>query len=176
MFEPGDKVVHVRHGAGTVIETRTMTYDGKERVYFCIEMNDDRRTLMIPVESIDEDELRPAITDMSLIEEVFYNEPAELDDNYRTRQADIRQKLKTRSPRKLAQALRDLVWLERTHKLTNTDTRLRDSVIQRLSRELALNPAISVVNARKKLEAMVNSAITEHMDDVAEDEDIAPTE
>lgn len=173
MFEPGDKVVHMRHGAGVVIEMRTMTYDGKKREYFCIEMNDDRRTLMIPVENIDEEELRPAITDMSLIEEVFYNEPAELDDNYRTRQADIRQKLKTRSPRKLAQALRDLVWLERTHKLTNTDSRLRDNVIQRLSRELALNPAISVVNARKKLEAMVNSAITEHMEDV--DEDIAPT-
>ncbi|MEM9951315.1 MAG: CarD family transcriptional regulator [Chloroflexota bacterium] len=165
MFEPGDKIVHKRHGAGVVIETRTMTYDGKERVYFCIEMNDDRRTLMIPVESIDEDELRPAITDMSLIEEVFYNEPAELDDNYRTRQANIRTKLKSRSPRKLAQALRDLVWLERTHKLTNTDTRLRDNVIQRLSRELALHPSMTVATARKKLEDMVNSAITEHLDE-----------
>jgi RNA polymerase-interacting CarD/CdnL/TRCF family regulator len=172
MFEPGDKVVHVRHGAGVVIETRTMTYDGKKREYFCIQMNDDRRTLMIPVENIDEEELRPAITDMSGIEEVFYNEPAELDDNYRTRQADIRQKLKTRSPRQLAQALRDLVWLERTHKLTNTDTRLRDSVIQRLSRELALHPSMTVASARQQLEAMVNSAITEHLDDLDE---AAPT-
>lgn len=169
MFEPGDKVVHVRHGAGVVIETRTMTYDGKKRDYFCIQMNDDRRTLMIPVENIDEEELRPAITDMSVIEEVFYNEPAELDDNYRTRQANIRTKLKTRSPRKLAQALRDLVWLERTHKLTNTDSRLRDNVIQRLSRELALHPSMTVATARKRLEDMVNSAITDHMDDQDEE-------
>lgn len=175
MFEPGDKVVHVRHGAGVVIETRTMTYDGKEREYFCIQMNDDRRTLMIPVENIDEEELRPAITDMSVIEEVFYNEPVELDDNYRTRQAEIRQKLKTRSPRKLAQALRDLVWLERTHKLTNTDTRLRDNLIQRLSRELALHPSVTVASARQKLEALVNSAITEHMDDQDETTPAAPT-
>jgi len=173
MFEPGDKVVHVRHGAGVVIETRTMTYEGKKREYFCIQMNDDRRTLMIPVENIDEEELRPAITDMSVIEEVFYNEPAELDDNYRTRQANIRQKLKTRSPRKLAQALRDLVWLERTHKLTNTDTRLRDNVIQRLSRELALHPSMTVATARQKLEAMVNSAITEHLDEEETDETAA---
>lgn len=169
MFEPGDKVVHVRHGAGVVIETRTMTYDGKKREYFCIEMNDDRRTLMIPVENIDEEELRPAITDISLIEEVLNNEPAELDDNYRTRQANIRQKLKTRNPQKLAQALRDLVWLERTHKLTNTDTRLRDSVIQALSRELALKPSLSVANARKRLEDLVNAAITEHLDEAVEE-------
>jgi len=170
MFEPGDKVVHVRHGAGVVIETRTMTYDGKKRDYFCIEMNDDRRTLMIPVENVDEEELRPAITDMSLIEEVLNKEPAELDDNYRTRQANIRSKLKTRNPRKLAQALRDLVWLERTHKLTNTDTRLRDRVIQALSRELALKDTLSVANARKRLEDLVNAAITDHMDDEETDE------
>ncbi|MGJ3237410.1 MAG: CarD family transcriptional regulator [Anaerolineae bacterium] len=175
MFEPGDKVVHVRHGAGVVIETRTMTYDGKQREYFCIQMNDNRQTLMIPVENMDEDEIRPAITDMSVIEEVFHNEPAELDDNYRTRQANIRQKLKTRSPRKLAQALRDLVWLERTHKLTNTDTRLRDNLIQRLSRELALHPSMTVANARQKLEAMVNAAITDHLDDLDEGDEEATT-
>lgn len=169
MFEPGDKVVHVRHGAGVVLETRTMTYDGKEREYFCVEMNDDRRTLMIPIENVDEDELRPAITDMSVIEEVVFNEPAELDDNYRTRQANIRSKLKTRSPRKLAQALRDLVWLERTHKLTNTDMRLRDRVIQALSRELALKPGLSTAKARKQLEQLVNRAITGHLEELEEE-------
>lgn len=173
MFEPGDKIVHKRHGAGVVIETRTMVYDGKKREYFCVQMNDDKRTLMIPVENIDEDELRPAMTDMALIEEVLYNEPAELDDNYRTRQAEIRQKLKTRNPRKLAQALRDLVWLERTHKLTNTDTRLRDKVIQALSRELALKPSLSVAVARRKLETLVHSAITDHLDD--EEGEVAAT-
>jgi hypothetical protein len=61
--------------------------------------------------------------------------------------------------------LRDLVWLERTHKLTNTDTRLRDSVIQRLSRELALHPSMTVATARQQIEALVNSAITEHLDE-----------
>lgn len=174
MFEPGDKIVHTRHGAGVVIETRTMVYDGKERDYFCIKMNDDKRTLMIPVENVDEDELRPAMTDMALIEEVLFNEPAELDDNYRTRQANIRQKLKTRNPRKLAQALRDLVWLERTHKLTNTDSRLRDSVIQALSRELALKPSLTVANARRKLENLVNLAMTDHLEEHQED-DVATT-
>ena len=78
MFDPGDKIVHVRHGAGTVMERRTRMYEGEEREYFCIKMNDNRYTLLIPVDSLDEDELRPAMEDLSVIREVMQNEPEEL--------------------------------------------------------------------------------------------------
>ena len=165
MFEPGDKVVHARHGAGIVLETRTIVYEGKEREYFCIQMNDARHTLMIPVENIDEDELRPAMTGTELIEEVLRKEPAELSDNYRTRQAAIREQLKSRNPYKLAQALRDLAWLERTHKLTNTDTQLRDKVLKALARELALKPNISVRSAQTTILQLVDEAMKQHISD-----------
>jgi len=168
MFEPGDKVVHTRHGAGIVLETKTLVFDGEERIYFCVQMNDDRRTLMIPMENVDEDELRPAITDMSVIEDVLFNEPADLPDNHRTRQSDIRTKLKTRNPRKLAQALRDLIYLERTHRLTNTDAKLRDKVMQALTRELALRPSITVATARQNLQKLVDRAMHEHIDEEEE--------
>lgn len=163
MFEPGDKVVHQRHGAGTVIEYRTLTFEGKDREYFCIQMNDDRHTLMIPVDSIDEDEIRTAMDDTSVIKEVMYKEPDELSDNYRARQAEIRDKLKTRNPRKLAQALRDLAWLERIHKLTNTDTRLRDRLIKALAREVALIPGYNVTDARKEIQDIMQTAIDQHL-------------
>jgi len=163
MFEPGDKVVHTRHGAGVVLETRTIVYEGKQREYFCIQLNDARHTLMIPVENIDSDELRPALTDTELIEEVLFIEPDELSDNYRTRQAHIREKLKSRNPRQLAQALRDLAWLERTHKLTNTDTQLRDKVLKALARELALKPNISVRAAQTAILQLVDKAMDTHM-------------
>lgn len=163
MFEPGDKVVHVRHGAGVVLEKRSISYEGKTRDYFCIQMNDARHTLMIPVENVDEDELRPALSGTQLIEEVLQNEPIELSDNYRARQAAIRDKLKSRNPRQLAQALRDLSWLEHTHKLTNTDTRLRDKVIKALARELALRPETSVRNAQSVIVELVEKAMEEHI-------------
>jgi RNA polymerase-interacting CarD/CdnL/TRCF family regulator len=163
MFKPGDMVVHVRHGAGVVLETRTLVYEGEKREYFCIEMNGDRRTLMIPVENVDDEELRPAITDIEIIEEVFNKEPVELDENYRIRQTEIRQQIKSRNPLKLAQALRDLVYLERTHKLTTTDLRLRDQVMQALARELALQPTLSVANARQNIQALIELAMTDHL-------------
>jgi RNA polymerase-interacting CarD/CdnL/TRCF family regulator len=163
MFEPGDKVVHIRHGAGVVIETRTLVYEGKERIYFCIQLNDARHTLMIPVENVDTEELRPALVGTQLIEEVLETAPLELSDNFRARQSDIRDKLKSRNPRKLTQALRDLVWLEHTHKLTNTDIRLRDSVLTALARELALRPETSIRNAQVTIMDLVNKAVQSHL-------------
>jgi RNA polymerase-interacting CarD/CdnL/TRCF family regulator len=166
MFKPGDMVVHVRHGAGEVMETRTLTFEGEAREYFCIEMKGDRRTLMIPVENVDDEELRPAMTNIKIIKEVFNETPSELDENYRVRQNDIRIKLKTRNPHKLAQALRDLVFLERTHKLTTTDLRLRDQLMQALARELALNPSFSVATARQRLQELMEEAMIEHLSDI----------
>jgi RNA polymerase-interacting CarD/CdnL/TRCF family regulator len=165
MFEPGDKVVHTRHGAGVVLERRMIIYEGRQREYFCIQMNDARHTLMIPVENMDEEELRPALSDTELIEEVLMREPNELSDNYRTRQSIIREQLKSRNPRKLAQALRDLAWLEHTHKLTNTDTRLRDKVLKALARELALRPNISVRNAQSAILQLVEKAVQKHLEE-----------
>ncbi len=164
MFEPGDKIVHARHGAGVVIESRTITYEGKEREYFCIQMNDDRHTLMIPYDSINSDEIRPAMTDTDVIEEVLNGEPEELADNYRSRQASIREKLRTRNPRKLSQALRDLSWLERTHKLTNTDARLRERIVKSLARELALRPRMNISTARRRIQLIVEEAMEKHIE------------
>lgn len=173
MFNPGDKVVHTRHGAGTVIEKRTLVYDGKEREYFCIKMNDDRRTLMIPIESIDEDEIRPAMVDLTLVERILNEPPSELADNYRTRQANIREKLRSRNPHKLASALRDLSWQERTHKLTNTDTRLRDQLIKALAREIALKPSISVAQARSHIQHIIEDAMKQHEDTTPDSDSVA---
>jgi len=164
MFEPGDKIVHTRHGAGTVIEERAITFEGQERQYFCIRLNDGNQTVMIPVENVDEEELRPAIDDFSVIEEVMNSLPNELDDNYRTRQAGIKAKLRTRNPRKLAQALRDLCWLEYTHKLTTTDSRLRDRLIKALARELSLKPRITLLAARNRLQRIIEQAMHRHLE------------
>ena len=163
MFELGDNVVHIRHGAGVVLETRTLTYEGKERIYFCIQLYDARHTLMIPVENVDEGELRLALVGTQLIEEVLQNTPTELSDNFRIRQSDIRDVLKSRNPRKLTQALRDLAWLEHRQKLTNTDIHLRDDVLIALARELALNPEMSVRHAQITIMELVQKAIQSHL-------------
>lgn len=166
IFEVGDKVVHTRHGAGVVKESRTITYNGKTREYFVVQMNEARHTLMVPYDNFDEDELRLAMDDTSIIEKVMLKQPNELDDNYRVRQANIKKLLRTRSPRLLAQALRDMSWLEYTHKLTNTDMRLRDRLMKALAREMALMPNYTVGKARTALQQIIADAMHKHAADL----------
>jgi RNA polymerase-interacting CarD/CdnL/TRCF family regulator len=163
MFEPGDNVVHIRHGVGVVLEKRTLTFEGKDRIYFCIQLHEARNILMIPEENVDEGELRFALIGTQLIEEVLQHAPDELSDNFRIRQSDIRDIIKSRNPRKLTQALRDLAWLELKHKLTNTDIHLRESVLTALARELALKPETSVRHAQVTIIGLVEQAMQVHL-------------
>jgi RNA polymerase-interacting CarD/CdnL/TRCF family regulator len=162
MFKVGDKIVHQRHGAGTVIEPRTIDHDGQTREYFCIELSGDRGLLMVPRENVNEDEMRPALTDTDVIAAVLQKPPQELGNDHRVRQNTIRAKIKTRDPRQLAQALRDLCWREHTDKLTYTDSQLKDQVQRLLTQELALNPSLTPDAVRNRLNQMVKAAIAQH--------------
>ncbi len=164
MFKVGDMIVHQRHGAGTIIEPRVIEHDGQAREYFCIELSGDRGLLMVPRENVNEDEIRPALTDTELIADVLQNPPQELGNDHRVRQNTIRAKIKTRDPRQLAQALRDLCWREHTDKLTYTDSQLKDQVQRLLTQELALNPAVTPDAVRTRLNQLIKTAIASHAD------------
>jgi len=151
MFSTGDHIVHQRHGAGIVQGFKHFSLDGNERQYLCIRIERDDTDLMIPVDSLDEGEIRLALTDTEIIERVMMQEPEELDENYRARQAAIRQMLRTRNPRRMAQALRDLTWHEHREHLTNTDKQLRDEVLQSLADEMALLPKLTLATAKNRL-------------------------
>ena len=162
MFSKGDLIVHQRYGAGTVIGIRKMERKGEERRYFCIEMVSDGGTLMIPEKRLEAADMRPALHDMKLIKEVLLKTPEELDDEHRPRQTAIEKKLDSREPRQIVQALRDLCWRQQTGKLTTTDTRLKRKAITALLDELVLNPAYTLINAREKLDTLIERAMAHH--------------
>ncbi|MCA9913570.1 MAG: hypothetical protein KC496_09490 [Anaerolineae bacterium] len=167
MFSPGDHIVHLRHGAGIVQGFKHFLLDGKEREYLCIRIERDDTDLMIPTDSLDEEEIRPALTDTGMIEHVMMQKPEELDENYRARQATIRQMLRTRNPRRLAQALRDLTWHEYREHLTNTDKQLRDEVLQSLADEMALLPKLTLAKAKNRLRNWLNAIEVRFQEQVA---------
>jgi len=152
MFSPGDHIVHQRHGAGVVQGFKQFSLDGKERKYLCIRIERNDGDLMVPLDTLDEDEIRLALQDTSIIETVMLQSPEELDDNYRSRQATIRQMLRTRNPRRLAAALRDLTWHEYREHLTNTDKQLRNELLQALADEMALLPKLTAAKAKNRLQ------------------------
>ena len=138
MYSRGDQIVHPRYGAGTIVGKRKLTFKGKTRNYHIVELVGDRGEVMIPVEVATDMNIRPAIEDLSIIEEAFSAPPSQLSDDYRTRQAMIQKQIQTREPEAMATALRDLFWREQTDKLTSVELKMKSSLMKMLSHEIAV--------------------------------------
>ncbi len=163
MLEIGDVIVHLRHGAGKVIGTRTFTRNGTERHYYSIEIAGDAGMLYIPQDSVDDSRLRYALDDTSLIKTVMENDPQELADNHQVRRTNIEKKIKSSNPRDVIQALRDLTWRERTDKLTGTDKNLRDNALERLVNELTLSTSMTVEKVHTRINHIIDEAMSNHL-------------
>ena len=138
MYSRGDQIIHPRYGAGTITGRKKMTFKGKTRSYHIIELVGNRGEVMIPVDAATEMNIRPAIADLSIIEEVFAKPPSELSDDYRSRQASIQKQIQTREPEAMAMALRDLYWREQTDKLTSVELKMKSNLIKMMSHEIAV--------------------------------------
>ncbi len=163
MLEVGDKVVHLRYGAGTVAGRQVLRRQGKRRPHYCIELADETGTLLIPEDAIDNAELRQAMQDTSLIEDVMIAPPDVLHDNHRTRQGFIEKKLNSGKPDHVAQVLRDLTWRERTGKLTGTDRRLRKNAFERLVGEIALGASRAPEVVQRRIDGIIDDAMQRHL-------------
>ncbi len=171
MYERGDQIIHPRYGAGTVIGERELTFQGRTRAYHIVELVGERGEVMIPVEMATNMNIRPAIENLSVIEDVFDSPPRVLSDDYRTRQAKIQKQIQTRDPQAMAQALRDLFWREHIAKLTAVEMKMKSKLMLMISREIAvIRPNMDVESAAdyltEKLYEMVQDN-TEAPDDEA---------
>jgi CarD family transcriptional regulator len=167
IYKEGDTVVHPTHGAGIVTGMRTIEWDGEDREYVCIDLRDDNNsTVMVPVEELDDSGLREAIDSLELVREVMFDTPRELHDHYRTRQANIKDRIDKGGPRELIQGLRDLCWREHKDRLTNTDKRLRMKLRKRLQHEIALDHEYTKATIRRKIKKIIREAMEHHADEL----------
>lgn len=163
MVEIGDKVVHLRYGAGTVTGLQILNRQGKRRPHYCIKLADETGTLLIPEDAIENAELRQAMRDTHLIQHVMDDPPDALHDNHRTRQGFIEKKLNSGKPDNVAQVLRDLSWRERTGKLTGTDRRLRKNALERLVGEIALGASQTSEAIHDQIDGIVEASMQQHL-------------
>jgi len=163
MYETGDQIIHPRYGAGTIVGEKSVTLYGKTRQYHIVELVGDRGEVMIPLDTVDDMDIRPAIKNLDLIEEIFSQQPTELSDDYRARQAKIEKEIKTRDPEALAEALRDLAWREHTDKLTTVELKMKSKLMKMLSREMAvIRPNMNVEKATNTLTQMIYDMLQIH--------------
>ena len=162
MYSRGDQIIHPRYGAGTIVGKKKMTFKGKTRAYHIVELVGERGEVMIPVEFATDMNIRPAIADLSILEEMFALPPTELSDDYRSRQASIQKQIQTREPEAMATALRDLFWRERNDKLTSVEMKMKSSLMKMLSHEIAVMwPEMTVEKANSHLTQMLYHMVEE---------------
>lgn len=155
MFEVGDKVVHPTRGAGVVIGIENKDLIEKFDEYYVIDMVTGRMKLMIPVENAKEIGLRRALkrSKVPQLLNILRGYPDEMPEDYKKRQARVREKLRSGDPIAIAKAVRNLYWRDQEDKLTTTDNKLFDRGKQFLIGELAVAEGIEIEAANKQLEA-----------------------
>ncbi len=163
MFETGDKVVHPGHGPGVItgIERRQML--GEEKQYYVIKILTGGGTLMTPVDRATEIGLRSTISNASVkrLLKSLSDQPEELPDDFRERQAAIEERLREGDVFSTALVVRDLAWYGQTRSLTKRDQQLMQQAEELIAAELALIEDIEVKEALEHLQTLVEAAIAE---------------
>ena len=160
-FSVGDKVVHPHHGPGRVasVERRELM-DGPKR-YYVLDIPGQGLTVHIPVGKADEVGVRLAMSQSRLprVLSTLRSKPQQLPEDYKERQEQIHEKLRTGRVMQLARVVRDLTWhRERSH-LTRKDSDCLKQGQDLLAAEMALVSGDDVSEASELIEATMTAAV-----------------
>jgi CarD family transcriptional regulator len=155
----GDQVVHPKFGAGEITGVEQLELVEGFDNYYVIAIGDRGLVLRVPIRKMEELGVRPVMTPSRLdrVLETLRSTPARLSTDFKTRQARIKEKLKTGRPLKIAEVVRDLTWHKRQSHLSPTDTRLLNQGQEVLATEIALVTDTKLFEARQ----MIDTALTD---------------
>jgi CarD family transcriptional regulator len=160
-FSVGDKVVHLHHGPGRIagVERRELL-DGTKQ-YYVIEIPDRALIVHVPVHKADEAGVRPAMPQSKLLQvlRTLRGRPRRLPQNYRERQEEIWDRLKTRRVMQLAKVVRDLTWHGQRAHLTRKDSDYLKEGQQLLAAEMALVSGDDISDSTKLIDSTLAAAL-----------------
>jgi CarD family transcriptional regulator len=160
-FSVGDKVVHLHHGPGRIagVERRELL-DGTKQ-YYVIEIPDRALIVHVPVHKADEAGVRPAMPQSKLLQvlRTLRGRPRRLPQNYRERQEEIWDRLKTRRVMQLAKVVRDLTWHGQRAPPTRKDSDYLKEGQQLLAAEMALVSGDDISDSTKLIDSTLAAAL-----------------
>lgn len=139
-FSVGDAVVHPHHGAGRITNLERKELLDGNKMYFEIEIPAQDLSVYLPKRTIEDMGVRPAISRSRLprVLDKLRSQPRILPNDYKERQAEVWEQLKTGLVMQLAEAVRDLAWHEKREHLTKKDTAYLAQGKSRLAAEMAI--------------------------------------
>jgi len=165
MFTVGSKVVHPTCGAGIIVEIQDKTLGDVSRQYYVIETASKGRRLFVPVERGEAAGLHPVGDQHDLREalEATFAVPEEKDieSDYKARQQQMREELKSGAFDRVCEVVRLLYYLNSRRPLGTVDRSLLDMGKHLLASEYALAAEIDVDRGMRFVEETLTSVAPE---------------
>ena len=160
-FSVGDKVVHPYHGAGQItgLERKELLDEAKR--YFVIDIPSHELTVWIPRSKMEQVGIRPAMSRAKFdgIMDTLQSRPQPLPEDYRDRQEEVWEKLKTGRTTQIAEVVRDLTWHKELAHLTKKDQEYLNRGREMLSAEMALVSGTDAEDVEARLDTVLMAAV-----------------
>ena len=161
-FSVGDKVVHPHHGPGRITGVeRKELLDGK-KLYYEIEIPIQDLSVYLPRETMKEIGVRPAMSRARFPRVLarLRSQPRRLPQDFKQRQEEVWERLRTGRVMQVAEVVRDLTWHEKRDHLTKKDTDLLAQGKSRLAAEMALVSGVEVSDMEKTIADTLAAAMS----------------
>ena len=154
----GSAIFHRTRGVGKVVDFETREWEHEETRYLVVEMLADAYTIRIPETS---PEIRQVLSDPNIIFRTLRDEAQRLPDNYKTRQAEIREAVDSGEPERIAAAVRDIRAYAESEdgNWTTGGKRLYERALDMLDAEVAAAEGWDLAKAREYVrKALINAS------------------
>ena len=156
MYLVGSKVVHPFYGAGTIVEIQEKSIGESPHAYYVIDTVSRPMQLMVPVNRAEDVHLRPVAPPDRLRDhlEICCEPPAatEISKDLRSRQATMREQLKSGAFDQIANVTRLLYFMSTRRPLGTVDRQLLEQGKDLLAGELALASGLEIDLAKQEVE------------------------
>ncbi len=156
-----DNVIHPSHGRGQVTAVKNVELVEGFKHYYVINIPDKLMTVYVPVGKMEELGFRSMMQKgkQAKVLETLRALPSQLSENYKIRQADIREVLRTGLPLEIAKVLRNLTWYKQNKSLTVVDQKLLNQAREALISEMAAVKNITIPDATQMIDTALQVSI-----------------
>ena len=160
-FSVGDKVVHPSYGPGHVVGVERKALSDEAKRYYVIDIPARELTVYVPWRTAGDAGVRPAMSGdkRSRMIDTLRTEPEVLPDDYRERQEQVWEKLRTGRVLLIAEVVRDLTWHRMRAHLTKKDTEYLEKAKARLAGEMALVSGVEPGDAEQTIDAVLSEGL-----------------
>ncbi|OPL20082.1 MAG: hypothetical protein AVO35_01105 [Candidatus Aegiribacteria sp. MLS_C] len=165
------KVVDPIHGAGVITEISKQKISGEMCECVVIEIVVGKKRVLVPVDNLDEAELRPVVSPAELedaLQELFL-EADELPKDWRRRIEKLKDRVHSGEPQKVARAIRDIIARSVINKMNPSEKRVLNEAISVLAGEVALVKNIRSDAAKELVKRSAQKGVQQNVESESEE-------